>query len=98
MLPNRSAFSKHIEFNRIEIIQGPISSSNSPCNFFGFAGLIGCEVAFQQCPGSCLKTNDSISSACHQSKTALAPTMVAINSRELALLGTDSPPNHVRGS
>jgi hypothetical protein len=63
MLPNRSALSKHIEFNHINMLEGPISSGNTPCNFFGFASLIGCEVAFQQLPGSCLKASDFFSTA-----------------------------------
>jgi hypothetical protein len=75
MLPNRSSVSKYIEFSHIDMLEGPISRGNSPCNFFGFANLLGCEVAFQQCSGSCLSTNHFISAAGDRSKTPLAPTM-----------------------
>ena len=75
MLPNRNAVGKQCKFNDIELLQGPISRGNSPCNFFGFANQLGCEVAFVQCPGSCLKTNDFIAAARDRSKTPLAPTM-----------------------
>jgi hypothetical protein len=83
MLPNRSSVCKHIEFNHIDILQRPISRGNSPCNFFGFANLLDCEVGLRKSPDSCPKPDDFISVAGDHLKTALAPTVNPYSSREM---------------
>jgi hypothetical protein len=88
MPPNRSLVGKQIGFNYLGVLQRRITKGNSPCNFFGFASRLDCEVASQKCSDSCLKTNGFVPAGGHQSKTALTPTVNPYRSQEMVKFRT----------